>query len=166
MDKLPPGTHAVRLTDVKEQNGKIFATMELATKDRKSEGGGKTVCIAKLLEGFDEPIHVGTPIAISHAQHVQFIGRVKRKNVIDPRSKNARKLAKLDYELNKLKANFELNAGLAYRTFLAGIVHNSELGKAVAASQSPIAASWYTDLLYKLGYAPSQLKLPKPRGQQ
>lgn len=160
MDKLPPGTHAVRLTDVKEQNGKIFATMELATKDQKSEGGGKTVCIAKLLEGFDEPIHVG-----SHSQHVQFIGRVKRKNVIDPRSKNARKLAKLDYELNRLKANFELNAGRAYRTFLAGVVHNSELAKTVADSQSPMAAGWYSDLLYKLGYTPPQLKLPKPRGQ-
>lgn len=126
----------------------------------KVQAGGKTVIIDKLLEGFAinrsaVPIRTLFPPA-------QFIGRATRKVPAQsiPKSKAQHKLDKLDYELKKIKANFEAEAGQAYRSFLAGIVHSRML---LGATTSPARQSnWYTALLHDLGYAPHQLNLPAP----
>lgn len=112
--------------------------------------------------------HVPIGVISSRAMAGQFFGRSCRNGTtatVERKSKAQRKLDAADYELKKIKANFELEASLAYRSFLAGIVHNPELCAVATNLPSHVGRSWYKELLADLGCAPHQLKLPTPEAK-
>jgi len=138
----------------------------------KSVQGGKSVVIDELLKGFDAQLAAKPSVyVLSHrAQASQFLGRATRKHPqfdqIPRKSKAQRKLDAAAHELKKIKANFEMEAGFAYRSFLAGIVQNPGLCTVATNLQpSHIGRSWYKELLADLGYAPYQLRLPMPEAK-
>lgn len=162
--QLPPGTYTAKVASVNEVDGKFSVDLEIRDYQREavkgSAGGGKTVVIDKLLEGFEHQ----TPVMIR--QHVQFFGRVHRKSPPQniKNSKVDRKLAKLDYELEKIKANLEMECGYAYNRFKASLLINP--GSLSLATNGMVGGiNWYAELLHDLGYTPAQLKLPKSRGR-
>lgn len=131
--------------------------------------GGKTIIIDKLLEGFAAQNRIPVHILSHRAQACQFFGRATRKHPqfdqIPRKSKAQRKLDVADYELKNIKANFELEAGLAYRNFLAGVVHSPELRAVATNLPSHVGRGWYSELLADLGYSPRQLGLPTPEAK-